>query len=61
MLELVASGNANKRIAQRLNISEQTVKNSLSTILKKVGANDRTHAVIICLRNTWIFVDSIAE
>jgi DNA-binding NarL/FixJ family response regulator len=61
VLELVASGNANKRIAQRLNISEQTVKNSLSTILKKVGANDRTHAVIICLRNGWIFVDSIAE
>ncbi len=61
ILEYVARGNANKRIAERLNISEQTVKNSFSTIMRKLGANDRTHAVVIGLRNSWIFMSNIAD
>ncbi len=61
ILEYVARGNANKRIAERLNISEQTVKNSFSTIMRKLGANDRTHAVVIGLRNSWIFMANIAD
>ena len=61
ILEYVARGNANKRIAQRLNISEQTVKNNLSSILRKLGANDRTQAVVMCLRNNWIFMSSVTD
>ena len=61
ILEYVARGNTNKRIADRLNISEQTVKNSFSLIMKKLGANDRTHAVVICLENRWIFMSNLAE
>lgn len=61
ILEFVARGNANKRIAQRLNISEQTVKNHVGTILRKLEANDRTHAVVIGLRNNWIFIPSVAD
>ncbi len=61
ILEFVARGNANKRIAQRLNISEQTVKNNLSSILRKLKANDRTHAVVICLRNNWVFMSSVTD
>lgn len=61
ILEYVARGNANKRIAERLNISEQTVKNTFSTILRKLGASDRTHAVVIGLRNNWLFMSNIAD
>ena len=61
ILEFAARGNANKRIAQRLNISEQTVKSDFSSILRKLEANDRTHAVVIGLRNSWIFMSSVAD
>jgi DNA-binding NarL/FixJ family response regulator len=47
VLRLIASGNANKAIAVRLSISEETVKSRVKSILDKLGANDRTHAVTI--------------
>ena len=50
VLRGVAAGNANKRVAQLLNISEETVKAHMKSILSKLGANDRTHAVTIALR-----------
>jgi len=50
VLKLVASGNANKIIAERLSISEETVKAHMRNILSKLSANDRTHAVTIALR-----------
>ncbi len=50
VLELVASGNANKEIAARLNLAEESVKSYVKSILQKLGANDRTHAVTIGLR-----------
>ena len=46
----VAAGNANKKIAGHLNISEETVKAHMKNILAKLGANDRTHAVTIALK-----------
>ncbi len=50
VLKLVAKGCANKIVADRLNISEDTVKGHVRNILYKLKANDRTHAVTIALR-----------
>src|SRR6266481_6551241 len=45
VLRLIAEGNANKEIAAQLSITEETVKSRVKSILLKLGANDRTHAV----------------
>jgi len=45
-----AEGNANKRVARNLGISEETVKAHMKSILSKLGANDRTHAVTIAIK-----------
>lgn len=50
VLRLVAGGNANKEIAARLSLTEETVKSHVRNILAKLGANDRTHAVTIGLK-----------
>lgn len=50
VLKGVAAGQANKVIATRLGISEETVKAHMKNILAKLGANDRTHAVVIALQ-----------
>jgi len=50
VLQLIAGGNANKQIADRLAIAEETVKGHVKNILSKLRANDRTHAVTIGLK-----------
>ena len=50
VLRLVAGGNANKEIAALLSITEETVKGHVRSILAKLEANDRTHAVTIGLK-----------
>jgi DNA-binding NarL/FixJ family response regulator len=50
VLSLIAGGNANKEIAARLSITEETVKGHIKNIFAKLGANDRTHAVTIGLK-----------
>jgi DNA-binding NarL/FixJ family response regulator len=50
VLREVAAGNANKIVADNLAISEDTVKAHMRSILSKLGANDRTHAVTIALK-----------
>jgi len=50
VLQLIAEGNANKQIADRLSVTEETVKGRVKNILSKLGANDRTHAAMIGLR-----------
>ena len=50
VLRLVAGGNANKEIAARLSLTEETVKSHIRNILSKLGANDRTHAVAIGIK-----------
>jgi len=50
ILQGVAKGNSNKIVADCLKISENTVKNHVKSILSKLGANDRTHAVVIALQ-----------
>jgi len=54
ILKYVAEGNPNKGIAVALDISEQTVKNHITSIMRKLNANDRTHAVVLAMRNGWI-------
>ncbi len=50
VLKLVAAGNSNRRAAVRLALSEDTVKAHMKSIMSKLAANDRTHAVTIALR-----------
>jgi DNA-binding NarL/FixJ family response regulator len=50
VLRLVAEGNANKEIAGKLSLTEETVKGHVKNILAKLGVNDRTHAVTIGLK-----------
>ena len=54
ILTYVAEGNTNKEIARILSISEQTIKNHVSAILRKLNANDRAHAVTLALHGGWI-------
>jgi two-component system response regulator DegU len=54
ILNYIAQGNSNKQIAHILEISEQTIKNHVSSILRKLNANDRAHAVALAMRNGWI-------
>ena len=50
VLHLIAGGNANKLIGDQLSITEETVKGYVKSILSKLGASDRTHAVTIALK-----------
>jgi DNA-binding NarL/FixJ family response regulator len=50
VLRLIASGNANKQIADQLSITEETVKGRVKNILSKLGASDRTQAAMIGLK-----------
>ncbi|MDP6346819.1 MAG: response regulator transcription factor [Dehalococcoidia bacterium] len=57
ILGYIAQGNPNRRIANLLGIKEQSIKNYVTTILHKLSANDRTHAVSIALKRGWIESD----
>lgn len=56
ILEYIAQGNSNKKIAFTLGICNQTVKNHVTSIMRKLAANDRTHAVVLALRHGLIKV-----
>ncbi len=56
VLEQVATGKSNKMIGDFLEISEDTVKTHMRSILEKLGANDRAHAVTIALRRGFLDV-----
>ena len=59
ILTHVANGNTNKQIARTLEISEQTIKNHVSAILRKLNANDRAHAVVLAIRHGLITAEAI--
>ena len=54
VLRLIAAGKANKLVASDLSITEETVKGHVKSILSKLGASDRTHAVTIALKRRII-------
>lgn len=58
VLRTVAAGCSNKIVADRLGISEDTVKGHIKNILAKLGANDRTHAVLIALERGYLSAGS---
>lgn len=54
VLRLIAACNGNREIAAQLSITEETVKNHVTHILAKLGANDRTHAATIGIKRGYI-------
>lgn len=57
VLQLIADGNLNKQIAAELTTSEQTIKNHVTSILRKLDANARTEAVVIAIRKGLITIE----
>jgi DNA-binding NarL/FixJ family response regulator len=58
ILEMVTRGSSNKEIAFRLSISQQTVKNHMTAILRKLHVEDRTQAAVYALRHGWVRLDT---
>lgn len=57
ILKRVSEGMTNAEIGYALGISAQTVKNHVTSILRKLAVNDRTQAVVTALRRGWITID----
>jgi DNA-binding NarL/FixJ family response regulator len=60
VLRHVAAGLRNRDVGELLDVSEQTVKNHLSSILHKLGVPNRTHAVTFAVRQGWLSLDDTA-
>jgi DNA-binding NarL/FixJ family response regulator len=56
VLRLIAKGNSNKHVAAQLSLTEETVKSHIRSILSKLQANDRTHAVAIGVKRGIIYL-----
>ena len=61
VLALVARGLRNREIAIQLDLSEQTVKNHLTGILHRLGAPNRTRAVMYAVRQGWLELPEVPE
>jgi len=54
LVEMIGRGLTNKEIAQQLNVAEQTIKNHVHRMLRKVGASDRLAVVELCRTQGWV-------
>ncbi|MCX7912796.1 MAG: response regulator transcription factor [Dehalococcoidales bacterium] len=54
ILQFIGQGYLNKQIAAELGISEQTIKNHVTSILRKLNANARTEAVVVAIKQGLI-------
>jgi DNA-binding NarL/FixJ family response regulator len=54
VLDCVAQGLSNKEIADELYVTEQTVKNHMTSVLRKLDVNDRVQAVLFAVKNGWM-------
>jgi DNA-binding NarL/FixJ family response regulator len=61
VLNYAAMGKSNKEIAEIIGLSQSTIKNHFSSTLRKLHANDRTHAVTLALCNGWINAKTISN
>jgi DNA-binding NarL/FixJ family response regulator len=61
VLNYAAMGKSNKQIAEIIGLSESTIKNHFSSTLRKLHANDRTHAVTLAMCNGWLNVNNISN
>jgi DNA-binding NarL/FixJ family response regulator len=61
ILRHVAAGMRNREVGELLDVSEQTIKNHLSSILHKLGVPNRTHAVTYAVRQGWLTLDDTTE
>jgi DNA-binding CsgD family transcriptional regulator len=61
VLNYAALGKSNKQIAGVMGLSESTIKNHFSSTLRKLHANDRTHAVTLALCNGWLNTGNISS
>jgi DNA-binding NarL/FixJ family response regulator len=57
ILQYIAQGYLNKQIAAELGISEQTIKNHVTSILRKLNANARTEAVVVAIKQGLISIE----
>lgn len=61
VLRAAADGHANKEIASTLGISDQTVKQHMTAIMRKLAVDDRTQAVMHALRHGWLKLDASGD
>jgi len=61
VLRCIAEGNPNKGIARALNTSEQTIKNYVASIMRKLNANDRAHSVALAIRRGLLNIGEIPD
>ncbi|MCB0144171.1 MAG: response regulator transcription factor [Caldilineaceae bacterium] len=61
ILSLITRGASNKEIARSLEISRQTVKNHMSSVLRKLGVEDRTQAAVLALRRGWVRLEDTSK
>jgi DNA-binding NarL/FixJ family response regulator len=57
ILDYMAKGYLNKQIAEALTVSEQTIKNHITSILRKLNVNARTQAVVVAIKKGLITIN----